>query len=234
MLTVERARHILGVTSGATADQIRAAWKVKAKRFHPDQTGGSSEQFLAITEAYKRLKSHGIKDDAGFARAERKPSRRKPQTKRPVERRGKSGTSTDKTVRKVIIDGALKAACRARQNQHLARTAFADASRQNGGFYVDPRTVAQTPANVAHHIADQVVVRDGRVEVIVTQALKRGRNTLTLPDGTRETDKPAHLNFNVSKSGSGRITLDPKTQAVHFPWARSVEIVFTQSLAQAS
>jgi molecular chaperone DnaJ len=46
---------ILGITSDATQEEIRSAYRDKAKRWHPDRSGEGSEPFLAIREAYEVL-----------------------------------------------------------------------------------------------------------------------------------------------------------------------------------
>jgi len=45
----------LGVPRGATDDQIKAAHRRLAKRFHPDASSGERERFMAIQEAYLLL-----------------------------------------------------------------------------------------------------------------------------------------------------------------------------------
>jgi DnaJ-class molecular chaperone len=46
---------ILGISSGATADEIRSAYRRLAKEFHPDRYEGDSERFRDIQEAYAVL-----------------------------------------------------------------------------------------------------------------------------------------------------------------------------------
>ena len=46
---------ILGISSGATADEIRSAYRRLAKEFHPDRYEGGSERFQDIQEAYSVL-----------------------------------------------------------------------------------------------------------------------------------------------------------------------------------
>ena len=46
---------ILGISSGATADEIRSAYRRLAKEFHPDHYTGGSEKFRDIQEAYSVL-----------------------------------------------------------------------------------------------------------------------------------------------------------------------------------
>jgi DnaJ-class molecular chaperone len=47
---------ILGVPADATDDQIRSAYRSKAKRLHPDHFEGSSAPFRAVQEAYEVLR----------------------------------------------------------------------------------------------------------------------------------------------------------------------------------
>lgn len=46
---------ILGVSSNATADEIRTAYRRLAKEFHPDHYTGGDETFREIQEAYSVL-----------------------------------------------------------------------------------------------------------------------------------------------------------------------------------
>jgi molecular chaperone DnaJ len=46
---------ILGITSQATADEIRSAYRRLAKEFHPDHYAGDSDTFRQIQEAYTVL-----------------------------------------------------------------------------------------------------------------------------------------------------------------------------------
>lgn len=42
----------LGVSRDATADEIRAAWRVVARRLHPDRPGGDAAAFAEASAAY--------------------------------------------------------------------------------------------------------------------------------------------------------------------------------------
>jgi DnaJ-class molecular chaperone len=46
---------ILGISSSATADEIRSAYRRLAKEFHPDHYAGDSEKFQEVQEAYSVL-----------------------------------------------------------------------------------------------------------------------------------------------------------------------------------
>jgi curved DNA-binding protein CbpA len=49
--------RILGVKKKATDEEIKTAFREKAKQFHPDKEGGDSEKFSKINEAYSTLKN---------------------------------------------------------------------------------------------------------------------------------------------------------------------------------
>jgi len=53
-MSLERARGILDVDSGATSDTVRAAYRQKVKETHPDH-GGSTDAFKRVNEAYETL-----------------------------------------------------------------------------------------------------------------------------------------------------------------------------------
>jgi len=52
---VENYYHILGVDADATQDQIKSAYRSKAKELHPDHSKGDSQPFRTLQEAYEVL-----------------------------------------------------------------------------------------------------------------------------------------------------------------------------------
>lgn len=46
---------VLGVSPGASKEEIKKAYRSLSKKHHPDKKGGSSEEFVKISEAYERL-----------------------------------------------------------------------------------------------------------------------------------------------------------------------------------
>ena len=47
--------QILGVTKGASQDEIKKAYREKAHKFHPDKSGGDESRFKEVNEAYQIL-----------------------------------------------------------------------------------------------------------------------------------------------------------------------------------
>ena len=46
--------EVLGVRPGASPDEVRAAWRRRARATHPDR-GGDEAAFAKVLEAYRRL-----------------------------------------------------------------------------------------------------------------------------------------------------------------------------------
>ena len=47
--------NILGVSKGASQDEIRKAYRKLAHQYHPDKSGGDEAKFKEINEAYQVL-----------------------------------------------------------------------------------------------------------------------------------------------------------------------------------
>jgi DnaJ-class molecular chaperone len=88
---------VLGVTSSASPDEIRSAYRRLAKEFHPDHFEGGSERFLQIQEAYSVLADKDKRkkyEESLFKPLEKRPDVRRSRTvpepltpeKRPVGR----------------------------------------------------------------------------------------------------------------------------------------------------
>ena len=61
---------VLGVSPGASKEEIKKAYRILSKKHHPDIDGGSSEEFVKITEAYERLSNPYDKRNLADRRAE--------------------------------------------------------------------------------------------------------------------------------------------------------------------
>ena len=61
-MTLSEARALLGVKAAASAADIRAAFRAKAKSAHPDRSGGEAEAFRKLVAAYRQLEpaAHGL------------------------------------------------------------------------------------------------------------------------------------------------------------------------------
>lgn len=48
---------VLGVKNGATAAEVKKAYRVLAKKLHPDAPGGNAERFQEVHDAYEQVKT---------------------------------------------------------------------------------------------------------------------------------------------------------------------------------
>jgi DnaJ-class molecular chaperone len=68
--------HILGVSYQATPDEIKEAYRKKAKAYHPDKENGNAELFKKIKEAYEVLRNNEkrkVYNDLFFAKTMPQP-----------------------------------------------------------------------------------------------------------------------------------------------------------------
>ncbi len=77
-LTLKMAREVLGVSSASTPTEVRRAFRLAAKRAHPD-TGGDEHAFRQIVDAYNRLQ------DPLDERLVQTPARRRPASAPELE-----------------------------------------------------------------------------------------------------------------------------------------------------
>jgi curved DNA-binding protein CbpA len=81
----------LGVTRGATLDEVKAAYRRLAKLYHPDSAGERAlERFLAIQAAYESLTEGPARLRLGTARRSTTASPRSRRTAEPDPDRGRS------------------------------------------------------------------------------------------------------------------------------------------------
>jgi DnaJ-class molecular chaperone len=63
MLTHREALRVLGLTSDATAEEVRLAYKKLALKLHPDKCGGKSDDFIKLQEAYQILQGDNFESN---------------------------------------------------------------------------------------------------------------------------------------------------------------------------
>lgn len=73
--------EVLGVTRTASENEIRSAYRARAKQAHPDRAGGSVHKMARLNEAYETLGNADKR--AGYDAAQRGPQRL-PQRPRPT------------------------------------------------------------------------------------------------------------------------------------------------------
>merc|ERR1711879_886543 len=71
--------HALGIEAGASAEQLRYAYKQKILIHHPDK-GGSAENFRLVRYAYATLSSVAVRRKASVQKRSSKTVRRKSST----------------------------------------------------------------------------------------------------------------------------------------------------------
>lgn len=52
---IETAYSVLGISHDATFDEIKSAWRVKAREWHPDRSGGDTTMFIKMQKAYAEI-----------------------------------------------------------------------------------------------------------------------------------------------------------------------------------
>ena len=48
---------LLGIKTSANPEEIKAAYKIKALKYHPDKFDGDAEMFVLVKSAYEQLKN---------------------------------------------------------------------------------------------------------------------------------------------------------------------------------
>ncbi len=107
--------RILGLPKNACVNDLKLAYRQKAKRFHPDRKGGNSKQFALLHEAYTFLLDCGLLDSRedlnGAAReAERKAAEQKVAEKKAAERKAAEQKAIREAERKAAEKKALQEA----------------------------------------------------------------------------------------------------------------------------
>ena len=127
----------LGVPRGATEAEIKAAHRKLAKRYHPDGSGGDTERFLSVQEAYRVLSDPLLRRDwdakhAGPVRASQ-PAPTKPRTARAHATAGGIDARQDRAAARRSRDGRRSATTGRRAD---GRTAGLGAATQLARLHV--------------------------------------------------------------------------------------------------
>ncbi len=239
-----RALEILGLGGHPSPDEVRAAYKKKVFEKHPDQGGGSSEEFAEVSAAYAILK-----DDNGFSSADLiRPN--------PVEtgdttfENRPSGDNIEKsevtTERKTRIKprrlrtGMSSRICKLGQSEALEcrmlldelpymaepdpdelslRASILDIIKDTGTPHV-PHT---------NHLPYAIRQSGRRISYMVRETIAEGANRVAVPTGVFSDNKkaaPIIVRFKSPKDGAGTHVVSAATLADSFPGARSVRIHF--------
>lgn len=53
--------EILGVSAGASPDELKQAWRALSRQYHPDRKGGSADRMAEVNEAYRILRDPSLR-----------------------------------------------------------------------------------------------------------------------------------------------------------------------------
>ena len=139
---IDESYRTLGILRGAETDEIRAAHRRLAKRFHPDGSMGDEQRFLAVQEAYQLLSDPMRRRDwdrrhaAGPMLAQRPPARptQTPTPARPTRTRPtRDGSHADGSRRRVVRRRNARPALRGRSHRPVCAPGRGRPSTSPGG-----------------------------------------------------------------------------------------------------
>ncbi|SNS78452.1 J domain-containing protein [Tropicimonas sediminicola] len=211
MSPIERVRakaaasEILGVSSHASLEELRAAWRRAAKVLHPDQDGGDTRRFAQAKAAYDLLSNNEPEDldVAAFARSTRTAPARNASVRRPQV-----------AARVSPLSREILEACEAKLKAHGAAE---DASAGRPAGHHVPHSIARKGREITYRIATPLIAGVNRV-ALPTSVL-----------GGHRREAPAILQFASQKAGAGEIEVPEAILRQRFPGARSIRISFEAS-----
>lgn len=195
------ALDALGLSSNATAADIRDAWRDVAFHAHPDHHNGDCANFSRAKAAYDFLRDQGLagKNSVGPAKP-RRPKLRK---------------------RVMEVSDEDQENCRILLNPDPALSDLSD--RDEG---MDSRQKSDMSAD---HVPDAVGCFGRDLTYFVKTPVRIGPNRVALPtsvlSGARNTETEV-LSFQSKNSGQGEVVVPDNIRARKFPGARSVKIKF--------
>ncbi|MFD0978617.1 J domain-containing protein [Tropicimonas aquimaris] len=208
MSPIERVRakaaasEILGVSSHASLEELRSAWRRAAKVLHPDQDGGDTRRFAQAKAAYDLLSNNETADPdlAAFARASRAAPARNAAVRRP-----------QMSARVSPLAREIQEECEAKLKLHGAAEVSSEGRR--AGNHV-PHSVSRKGREITYRIATPLVAGVNRVALPTSLLTGHGRAA------------PAILQFASQQAGAGEIEVPEAILRQRFPGARSIRISF--------
>lgn len=214
------ALELLGVSAGADAETIRAAWRRATFERHPDRNGGDQSRFIQAKTAYDFLCN-----DEGMAFSAQSMARRA----HTAPRASAAGAAPERprpAARVEPLPADVISACE-------ALLAAPRKALPSHGPAATMRLHPDAPFGPGVPTADHVVravQRKGReLTYLVSGALAHGVNRVALPTallaGTRNL-RPEVIAISATHPGKGTVTLPDAVRTRLFPGARSVRLRF--------
>jgi len=188
---MENYYKVLGISSAATSDEIRRAYRILARRYHPDVNPGktSEDRFKKIAAAYQilgdhhkrqqydleieRVSGHATATARGFSAYDEALKRRASSAKQ-----AKAAPKPAPTAPEHHIDPWA----------HLDRMASKirgiDLRAQIGKFFRDRKKSATKPANGAGKSVNQISIIE--VSISIIDAVKGVKKTVEIPEGKEQ------------------------------------------------
>ncbi|MDA3812216.1 MAG: J domain-containing protein [Spirochaetaceae bacterium] len=131
-MTLTECFRILDLPKNARLEELKGAYRSKAKKYHPDRQGGNSIQFNLLHEAYTFVLDHGalISDKVHFdsldrARREREDFKRREAFRKVKETREKEAREKEEHARREEAKAA-----RIKKQQQMEQAAGEQAARE--------------------------------------------------------------------------------------------------------
>lgn len=251
-----RDLSLLGLGSGASMPEIRAAYRNLVRQHHPDLCGqdrAANARLAAVNAAYGRLaaahragrprrwapetvfsrrRSHSTRA-ANDAAARSEPPRRETPSQESRPPRG------PRTLR---FETGLRAALAQFAQRKRGQEAFYRLQEARHGIYPDPRRCGSAETvdlpGIAHALG--LSLSDGTLHIQVDGSCKAGRNLLILPaievgadGGLRVGEQPRSFEFRCPRAGS-TIRLHPRQLPVEGVEGLRVEIHYARATSEAA
>ncbi len=192
---VSEAQTILGVSNGATQEEIHSAWKRLAFKHHPDRGAADSQAMAKVNAAYSLLKDRTkslLRN--GSTEADNAPNA--PGTVRPVRPRSVKPSMSLKVAsidEELIEECTLLVADEPAGHGHVA-TKIERVGRKM--TFVVESELAEGVNRVAMPVSEFADGRHAKADSIAFRSTKAGPGTLELPQSVREKKFPGTTSVN--------------------------------------